>query len=153
MHLVLNINIKTFVKLVVVFTLIFPFSFHPLKTITTGEGGLVITNSKYLDKRIKMFGSLGIKRSKDKHWDYDVIVNGFNFRMNDFQCALGLTQLSKIHKFFNRRKQIALQNTKKLKEIKSISIPDNSSILKPSFHLYLVNFKKTNFTKKNYFVL
>ncbi len=124
------------------------FSFHPLKTITTGEGGLVTTNSKYLDKRIKMFRSLGIKRSKDKHWDYDVIVNGFNFRMNDFQCALGLTQLSKIHKFLNRRKQIALKYEKKLKEIKSISIPDNSSTLKPSFHLYLVNFKKTNFTKK-----
>ena len=66
------------------------FSLHPLKTITTGEGGLVTTNNLKIDEKIKIFRSLGIKRKFNKHWKYDVVLKGFNFRLNDFQCALNL---------------------------------------------------------------
>ena len=75
------------------------FSLHPLKTITTGEGGIVTTNSKKIGEKIKKLRSLGIKKNKLYHWKYDVENIGFNFRLNDFQCALGISQLSKISKF------------------------------------------------------
>ena len=75
------------------------FSFHPLKSITTGEGGLVTTNNKKFYKKIKELRSLGIQRSPKKHWQYQVVGNGLNFRLTDFQCALGISQLVKIKKF------------------------------------------------------
>ena len=55
------------------------FSFHPLKTITTGEGGAITTNSKKLSDKLYLLRSLGIKKKIKKHWDYDVIYKGFNF--------------------------------------------------------------------------
>jgi dTDP-4-amino-4,6-dideoxygalactose transaminase len=115
------------------------FSLHPLKTITTGEGGIVSTNSKFLDKRIKMFRSLGIQRSNNNHWQYDVNLSGFNFRLNEFQCALGISQLKKINLFLKKRKQIAQTYDKELKKIKNLNIPEYSKNINSSYHLYLVN--------------
>ena len=93
---------------------------HPLKTITTGEGGIVTTNSKYLDDKIKKFRSLGIKKNKDKHWSYDVIYNGLNFRLSDFQCALGINQLKKINSFIALRTKISKKYNNELKNITQI---------------------------------
>ena len=81
------------------------FSFHPLKTITTGEGGVVTTNSKQLDSKLKKLRSLGIKKNRN-HWKYDVIYNGLNLRLNDFQCSLGISQLKKIRLFLKSRSRI-----------------------------------------------
>ena len=75
-----------------------------MKTITTGEGGLVTTNDVKLDKKIKMLRSLGIKRNSKIHWNYDVVIKGFNFRLNDFQSALGISQLSQIKNFLKKEK-------------------------------------------------
>ena len=69
------------------------FSLHPLKTITSGEGGIVTTNKNFISKNIKLFRNHGIKRNKKKHWVYDVIRYGFNYRLSDINCALGLSQL------------------------------------------------------------
>ena len=91
---------------------------HPLKTITTGEGGIVTTNSKFLDKKIKMFRSLGIQRLNKNHWQYDVNLSGFNFRLNEFQCALGISQLKKINLFLKKRKLVAQTYDKELKKNK-----------------------------------
>ena len=128
------------------------FSLHPLKTITSGEGGIVTTNSKILDDQIKKFRSLGINRSKEKHWDYDVELTGFNFRLTDFQCSLGLSQLKKIKNFLKKIKQIAKKYNLGLKKINQINIPIISKSYNSSNHLYLINIKRYNMKKKESFI-
>ena len=68
------------------------FSLHPLKTITSGEGGIISTNNKILNDKLKIFRSHGIIRNKKKHWDYQIKLSGFNYRLSDINCALGLSQ-------------------------------------------------------------
>jgi len=128
------------------------FSLHPLKTITTGEGGIVTTNVKKIDEKIKKFRSQGILRDKKNHWKYDVLYTGFNFRLNDFQCALGISQLKKIKLFLSYRKKIALKYDKELKMINEISLPTYSKENTPAYHLYLINIKNFDNKKKNLFI-
>ncbi len=128
------------------------FSLHPLKTITTGEGGLVTTNDVKLDKKIKMLRSLGIKRNSKIHWNYDVVIKGFNFRLNDFQSALGISQLSQIKNFLKKREKIAFYYDKHLSNIADINIQKRSQIYKSAYHLYIINFKNFNRNKKNEFI-
>ena len=118
------------------------FSLHPLKTITTGEGGLVTTNSRKIDQRIKKLRSLGLKKFKGKHWIYDVVFQGFNFRLNDFQCALGISQLKKINKFLEKRSKIAKIYNEELKKNSHILTPNHLKNYLSSNHLYIINIKK-----------
>lgn len=84
------------------------FSFHPVKPITTGEGGMVTTNDADLAQALREFRSHGIVRSSDPDsWEYDAATLGFNYRMTDIQAALGLQQLSRIDEFIERRNAIA----------------------------------------------
>ena len=87
------------------------FSFHPVKHIACGEGGMVTTNSKKLYEKIKSLRSHGIVRgdhiSKEEGWQYDMKSLGFNFRLTDIQCALGINQLSKNKKGVEKRNKIA----------------------------------------------
>ena len=122
------------------------FSLHPLKTITTGEGGIVTTNSKKFDHKIKLIRSHGIKRTKD-HWNYDVLTPGFNFRLNDFQSSLGISQLQRIEKFIEKRKKVSNLYNKYLKKIDEIDLIDYKNRNFSSFHLYIVHLKKN---KKNF---
>lgn len=124
------------------------FSLHPLKSITTGEGGIVSTNSKLLDQKIKELRSLGINRDKKSHWKYDVLDYGLNFRLNDFQCALGLSQLNKLNLFIKYRKTIADRYSKELKNFSDIIIPNYIKNYKSSYHLYIINFKVKNLSLK-----
>ena len=78
---------------------------HPLKTITSGEGGIITTNDSDLANRIKLFRSHGIVRNKE-YWKYDVTEHGFNYRLSDINCALGISQLKKINYFLKKRKKI-----------------------------------------------
>ncbi len=117
------------------------FSLHPLKTITTGEGGIVTTNSKKFDHKIKLIRSHGIKRTKD-HWNYDVLTPGFNFRLNDFQSSLGISQLQRIEKFIEKRKKVSNLYNKYLKKIDEIDLIDYKNRNFSSFHLYIVHLKK-----------
>ena len=76
------------------------YSFHPVKPITTGEGGAILTNNKKVDEKIKILRTHGIKKNIKKNiWFYDMKFLGFNYRITDFQCALGIGQLRKIEKF------------------------------------------------------
>jgi len=128
------------------------FSLHPLKTITTGEGGIVTTNSKALNQKIKKLRSLGIQKSSNKHWDYDVRITGFNFRLTDFQCSLGISQLKKIKIFIQRRNQIAKKYNFAFKKLNQLNIPHYVNNYRSSHHLYLINLKKHNMKKKENFM-
>jgi dTDP-4-amino-4,6-dideoxygalactose transaminase len=131
------------------------FSLHPVKTITTGEGGFVTTNNCLLNERLREFRSHGIVRNnKAKHWIYDINKLGFNYRLSDINCALGLSQLKKINKFINFRKSIYSYYRNKLKKISNhITIPKYNSHNKSSFHLFLisVNFSKIKSIKDELF--
>ena len=91
------------------------FSFHPVKSITTGEGGMITTNNKKLYERLKILRSHGIdknfKHMKSKNqtlpWYYEMKQLGFHYRLTDLQCALGLSQLKKLTKFIRKTKKIA----------------------------------------------
>lgn len=112
------------------------FSFHPLKTITTGEGGAIVTNSKSIFSKAKLLRSHGIIRNKKKHWDYDIKDLGFNYRLSDINCALGISQLKNIKKIINFRKKIYDFYLKKLK--KKYYINEYYDEIQPSFHLVTI---------------
>tara|TARA_B100000029_G_scaffold516834_1_gene635729 strand:- start:12574 stop:13734 length:1161 start_codon:yes stop_codon:yes gene_type:complete len=130
------------------------YSFHPVKPITTGEGGAVITNNKKIDNLIKTLRTHGIVKNEKKFlWHNDMKFLGFNYRITDFQSALGISQLKKIEKFVSKRKKIAEIYNKAFKNQKFFKIqriPENYS---SSYHLYplKIDFKKLNIKKNNFF--
>ena len=123
------------------------FSFHPLKTITSGEGGVITTKNKEIYRKIKLLRSHGISRNYKKHWKYDVIMPGFNYRLSDINCALAFSQFKKIEKFVNYRKKIFYLYKKNLDQTKNLSIIDFDKKTNPSFHLVLLNFSVKNPSK------
>jgi len=86
------------------------FSFHPVKHLTTGEGGAITTNSKELYEKLLVLRNHGMVKTADmKPWEYEMRELGFNYRITDIQCALGLSQLKKLPRFIARRVEIAKQ--------------------------------------------
>lgn len=126
------------------------FSFHPVKTITTGEGGAITTNSKKLYQRIKLLRSIGILREKN-HWEYDVKECSFNFRISDIQCALGISQIKKIKKFLFKRKKIIRNYFLAFKDNQNISLVGHSPNYISANHLCLLKLRNFNIKKKNLF--
>lgn len=116
------------------------FSFHPVKSITTGEGGAILTNSAELTAKIKLLRSHGLKRASspsDPPWQVEMQSEGFNYRLTDFQCALGICQLQKLDLFIKKRKKLAARYHYKLANmpIKFQSyIPDTES----AWHLFII---------------
>ena len=128
------------------------FSLHPVKTITSGEGGLITTNNKIFCNKIFSLRSHGIDKDKNFHWKYNLIKSGFNYRLSDLNCALGLEQLKKINKFLNYRNRISNNYNLELKKIiNKITLPSYKRS-KPSYHLFLIsiNFKKIRSTKDKF---
>jgi dTDP-4-amino-4,6-dideoxygalactose transaminase len=135
------------------------FSFHPVKTITTGEGGVVTTNNKILANKILLLRSHGIKRNKNKHWEYNIEHFGFNYRLSDINSALGLSQINKIKIFINYRKKIYKRYREFLINInKYIVLPKYNKNNDSAFHLFLISLnnnakytkdKLLNFLKNN----
>ena len=119
------------------------FSFHPLKSITTGEGGAVVTNNRKIFDAMKLFRSHGIKRDKKKYWSYDVSISGLNYRISDINCALGISQLEKLEKFIQKRKSIANKYFNDLKSNSLIQLPSQNVPSNSSWHLFIIsiNFK------------
>ncbi len=117
-------------------------SFHPVKHITTGEGGMVLINNKDFYEKLKIFRNHGIIKNPEKgRWYYEIENPSFNYRITDFQCALGLSQLKKIDKFIKRRREIAAKYNKALKNIKEIILPTEKDCVKSAWHLYPIQIR------------
>jgi perosamine synthetase len=124
------------------------FSFHPVKHITTGEGGAVTTNNSKFDARLRLFRNHGIttdhrQREKQGSWFYEMTELGFNYRITDFQCALGLSQLKKLPEWLKRRQEIAEKYNKAFAGT-SIKPLVNKDFVYNAYHLYVVRMPNRN---------
>lgn len=120
------------------------FSFHPVKHITTGEGGAVMTNRRDLYKKLLMLRNHGITRDtgrRNEAWYYEQRLLGFNYRITDFQCALGLSQLKRLGRFVEERKRTAGYYNDKLSGIEGLMLPYEAPSAASSWHLYCVRLR------------
>ncbi|MCK4828621.1 DegT/DnrJ/EryC1/StrS family aminotransferase, partial [bacterium] len=135
-------------------------SFHPVKHITTGEGGVVLTNDEGLLKKLRLWRSHGITSdpcefvnrdlafrsatsdsgSTVNPWYYEQIALGYNYRITDIQCALGVSQLKKLARFRKRRREIVNQYNAAFKDPAFIQTPFEANSCDSNFHLYVLLF-------------
>jgi perosamine synthetase len=133
------------------------FSFHPVKSITTGEGGAVTTNDPNLYKRLIRLRNHGIAKTKDLllnkklsryNWYYEMQLLGFNYRMTDIQASLGISQMKNLKKFILKRRRIAKLYLKKLAGSGIFDLPTHKENAKSSFHLFHLRVKEKYIGKK-----
>jgi perosamine synthetase len=127
------------------------FSFHPVKHLTTGEGGMVTTNDLKLADILRKFRNHGISsdarnRQREGQWHYEMVLLGFNYRLPDIACALGLQQLPRLDSNLARRRQIATRYSSAFREIPGIIVPAVSPEVVPAWHLYPIRFELGQFT-------
>jgi len=122
------------------------FSFHPVKHITTGEGGIITTNNKKYYEKLKMFRTHGITKENMSQnpgpWYYEMQDLGYNYRITDLQCALGSSQLKKIEQFIKRRLEIAEKYDEAFKENPNIQTPPKEKNNRHAYHLYPIQVPK-----------
>lgn len=125
-------------------------SFHPVKAITTGEGGALLTNNRKIYEKANLLRQHGILRNNNYHWNYKVNVLGYNFRLPDINCALGISQLKKLNKFIFVRKKISKFYDKLFSDKTKFKTPGKIKNTENSYHLYplLINLKKIKKTKE-----
>lgn len=121
------------------------FSFHPVKHITTCEGGMVTTDNEELYNKIKSFRAYCITKDpelwedqEDGPWHYEMQGLGFNYRISDVMCALGISQLKKLDKFVQRRREIAERYNEEMKSFEHIVLPYQALGCNSSWHLYTI---------------
>jgi dTDP-4-amino-4,6-dideoxygalactose transaminase len=128
------------------------FSFHPVKAITTAEGGMVTTNDETLYRDLLRLRSHGINKGNDPYlqpanaytngeanpWYYEMQEAGFNYRITDIQCALGLSQLGKLERFLSRRRELALRYDRLLSELPHVTPAQRDGRDRSAHHLYVV---------------
>ena len=134
-------------------------SYHPVKHITTGEGGAVLTNDLTIDEKIRSLRAHGMTRTpnqlekNDGPWYYEMHELGYNYRISDFQCALGSNQLKKLNKFIDKRRDIAKIYNKSFSNVDNLIIPENPNSINHAYHLYPLQiiFEKLSKTKPEFF--
>jgi perosamine synthetase len=119
------------------------FSFHPVKHVTTGEGGMVATDDARFADRLRLFRNHGLdsdanQRQARGQWRYDMVALGFNYRLSDLGCALGLSQLRKLPANLARRRQIAARYTAAFAGLTGIRTPVVRPDVDPAWHLYVI---------------
>ena len=120
------------------------FSFHPVKHITCGEGGIVTTNREDLYRKLRLFRTHGITRNPDEmekndgSWYYEQKSLGYNYRITDFQAALGISQLNRIDLFLQKRREIARRYDEAFRDIPEIITPAQSEYVENAYHLYVI---------------
>ena len=120
------------------------FSFHPVKIVTSAEGGIALTNDVSLAKKMQLFRSHGITRdpslmthAPDGQWYYQQIALGYNYRMTELQAALGISQLKRLNEYVKRRNEIADRYHQELHGL-PIFLPNQADFTYSSYHLYVV---------------
>ncbi len=134
------------------------FSFHPVKSITTGEGGAVLTNNKTYYEKLIMFKHHGVTKDKTEFknnlnpilgdWYYEMHLLGYNYRLTDIQCALGISQLGKLDKFIQRRREIVEIYKDAFRNNDFFGLPQEKDYAKSSWHLYPIRLKDKYKNKK-----
>ncbi len=137
------------------------FSFHPVKTITGGEGGAILTNDDDLYMKLNLAHAHGITREEplmedlphEGPWYYEQILLGYNYRITDFQAALIMSQLKKIDKFVARRKEIVTKYNQEFSKIPEIIMQNEIPESDTCRHLYIIrlDFDKLNCTRREFF--
>ena len=113
-------------------------SFHPAKLITTGEGGAVLTDREDLAERLRAMRHHGIRHDPTRPWKYEIPEPGNNYRLTDFQSALGLSQLGKLERFWSRRERLALRYRERLARSPFIELPALPDGVRHGWHLFVV---------------
>ncbi len=134
------------------------FSFHPVKTITTAEGGAITTNDEMLYEQLLLLRNHGITKKPELleknpgPWYYEMKILGRNYRMTELQAALGINQLHKLDSFKKKRREIVRRYNNAFSSISSIICPYEENFLDSCFHLYVVqiNFKELNITRSEF---
>jgi UDP-4-amino-4,6-dideoxy-N-acetyl-beta-L-altrosamine transaminase len=134
-------------------------SYHPVKHITTGEGGSVLTNIGMIDQKVRLLRSHGIERDEKKKggqngsWYYEMHEVGFNYRISDFQCSLGKSQLEKLDYFVKKRGEVAMCYDAAFGNDDRFTIPAVSDRVEHAYHLYplQVKFDEVRVSKKDFF--
>lgn len=135
------------------------FSFHPVKPITTGEGGIIVTDNEGFYKKMLLFRTHGITRDEnlmthnEGPWYYEQIDLGYNYRITDIQCALGLSQMNKIDEFVNRRRRIVKMYNEAFKSVKEVITPFEADYSNSGWHIYVIklDLENLNCTRKEIF--
>jgi UDP-4-amino-4,6-dideoxy-N-acetyl-beta-L-altrosamine transaminase len=129
------------------------FSFHPVKNMTTGEGGMITTDSKDLYDKLIKFRTHGITKDESEYinksdgpWYHEQQELGYNYRITDIQAALGITQLKKIDKFLARRREIVNKYNNEFKEIDGLIIPEQLENTNSAWHIYVLQLELEKLT-------
>ncbi|RSL35109.1 UDP-4-amino-4,6-dideoxy-N-acetyl-beta-L-altrosamine transaminase [Salibacterium salarium] len=131
------------------------FSFHPVKPVTTGEGGVIVTDNSVYAERLRLFRSHGITKeniSTTEPWYYEMKDLGMNYRMTDIQAALGTSQLKKLPDFIERRQKIAQAYNEAFSTLKNVKIPYQLKSTKSGWHLYILRLELNNLKKGRRFI-
>jgi UDP-4-amino-4,6-dideoxy-N-acetyl-beta-L-altrosamine transaminase len=119
------------------------FSFHPVKHITTGEGGMILTDNEEFYAKLKTLRHHGIVKDNPSQgsWYYEIYNPGYNFRLTDFQCALGISQLSKLDRFIQRRREIAARYNEAFADMEEVITPLEDKDVKAAYHIYVIQLR------------
>ena len=136
------------------------FSFHPVKTVTAGEGGAIMTNDEALYRKLRLYRSHGITRDReemvhptDAGWYNEQVTLGYNYRMTDIQAALLISQLNKLDAFSRRRKEIVAKYNEAFREIPQIKVQEEIPESDTTRHLYILrlNPEKLTINRREFF--